>query len=188
VLRIGISGAGALLWAGMYLLLTPWEFLSLAAAVIMHELGHILVLCILDGGVDALCLTGTGLRIDCLRCLKPWEEICAALAGPMFGLLWCVCAWSLGFILSCRLSAVLTIFNLLPLSYLDGGRALFGAIGLIISKKKAESICKFFDTAISVLFCGLGMYCAVKGLGAGVAVIAGWLVLFTYQKRNKALV
>ena len=187
MLRIGISGAGALLWSVLYLLLTPTEFISLVAAVTMHELGHFLALILLDAGADSLCLTGTGLRIDCRFGLPFWGETLAALAGPVFGMLWCVCSWSLGFYLSCRLSAALTLFNLLPLSYMDGGRALHGFIGMMAGRVKANRICEGIDVALSMLFCALGLFSAMHGLGAGTAVIAAWISLYTFQKRRNTL-
>jgi len=187
VLRIGLSGAGALLWAALYLLLTPIEFFSLIAAVMMHEIGHILVLMILDSGVDCICLTGAGLRIDCRIGLSWGEEILAALAGPVFGALWCICSWYLGLHLSCRLSAALTLFNLLPLSYMDGGRALHGIVALAAGGKKAEQCGRLLDAAVSLLFCALGLFSAMHGLGDGIAVMAAWISLYAVQKRRNTL-
>ena len=182
MLRLGISPAGALLWSLLYLLLTPGEFLSLLAAVLFHELGHILALLLLDGGVDAVCLTGTGMRLDCRRVLAPAGALAAALAGPAFGALWALCAHALGLELAAGLSAALTAFNLLPLSFLDGGRALYSGLQLLLGSRAAERTAKRLDAAACVLACALGLFCAWTGLGAGAALAAAWFTLFVRRQ------
>ena len=188
MLRLGMSGAGALLWSGLYLMLTAAEFSSLAAAVAFHEMGHILLLLILDSGVDTICLTGTGLRIDCSRGLTPFGEILAAIAGPAFGLLWCMCAWNMGLHLSCGLSAVLTLCNLVPLSYLDGGRVLHGVLSMLLGTYPADRAGRALDVVICILFCAFSMFCAANGTGVGLAVTAAWLTLYTLLHNKKALI
>lgn len=184
MLRLGASAAGALLWSALYLLLTPEEFLSLFAAVLFHELGHILLLLLLDGGVDAICLTGTGLRIDCRRALSPPGALLAALAGPAFGALWALCAHALGFERLAGLSAALTAFNLLPLSFLDGGRALSAGVQILFGTRVAERAAWAADGLLCIMACAFGLLCAGWGLGAGTALAGAWLTLFTVKKRE----
>lgn len=179
MLRIGISSGGALLWAGLYLILSGGEILSLLAAVLMHECGHALALLLLDSGVDSICLTSTGLRIDYRRALTSVGELLAALAGPAFGLLWALCAHALNFELSCYLSLALTLFNMLPISIMDGGRALHGLFSLLLTERTAGRITVAVDAAFCALACFAGLWCAFLGLGAGAAIAAGWLVVYT---------
>ena len=179
-----MSGPGALLWGLIYLLLTPKELCALLAAVLSHELGHILALLLLDGGVDALCLTGTGLRIDCRRKLPPLGEMLAALAGPIFGLLWCLCAKAIGCELSFRISVALTVFNLLPMSYLDGGRAIHSAVGIIFGCLVAEKISAMVDGLFCLIVCCLGLISAYRGGGVMPAAAGAWLTAVTFLNKK----
>jgi Zn-dependent protease len=178
VLRLGASPAGILLWGGLYLLLTAGEFLSLAAAVLMHELGHLLALAALWCRIDAVCITGTGLRIDCGCVLSPGGAALAALAGPVFGAVWAFCAGKIGFALSGELSALLTIFNMLPLSPLDGGRALYAVLTALMGSRRARRIARGVDAVLCALLCAFGLYCAWQGLGLGAAATAAWMTLY----------
>ena len=182
-----MSGPGALLWGLIYLLLTPKELCALLPAVLLHEMGHILALLLLDAGVDAICLTGTGLRIDCRRKLPPLGEILAALAGPIFGLLWCVCASAMGFELSFRISAALSVFNMLPMSYLDGGRAIHSAALIIFGSLAAERISSAIDGLFCLILCTLGLFYANCGGGVGLAAVGAWLTVFTLLNKKAPL-
>ena len=170
-MRLGISPAGGVFWGALYLLLSGREFLSLLAAAAAHELGHIAALVLLRARVEAVCLTGSGLRIDYARELTRGGEIAAALSGPAAGMLWCAAANMLGAGLSAQLSLVLTLFNLLPLSPLDGGRALRAAAG--------DGVSRVFDALLCTAAMAAGLWCASLGIGAGGAVAAGWLCIYT---------
>jgi Zn-dependent protease len=174
VLKIGLSGPGALLWAALYLLLTPRELASLLLAVAAHEAGHIAALGLLDAGVDALCLTGTGLCLAPRRALSPGGEALAALAGPAAGAVWAVAAHALGLELSCAISLVLTVYNLLPLSFLDGGRALAAVLGRERQRK--------VDITFCVLACAAGLWFALHGFGAGAALAAGGFSILAWRE------
>ena len=103
-MRLGISPAGGVFWGALYLLLSGREFLSLLAAAAAHELGHIAALVLLRARVEAVCLTGSGLRIDYARELTRGGEIAAALSGPAAGMLWCAAANMLGVVSRIRSS------------------------------------------------------------------------------------
>ena len=176
-MRLGISRAGALLWSLLYLLLDGGELLSLLAAVAAHEAGHFAVLAAEGARPNALWLTGTGLRIDYSVEPDRAGEMLAALAGPVAGLLWCAAAHFAGFELSASLSLALSLFHLLPLSPLDGGRALRAAVGRSLPG---------VELALCAAAMGFGLWCAARGFGSGAAIAAGWLSIYTLADTCKS--
>ena len=104
----------------LMVLLFPLRFLAgvlLAAAV--HELGHLWAIRLTGGRVRRIRLHGGGACIEASP-MEPGKEIFCALAGPMTGAL-TVLAWRI-FPELAMAGAVQTVFNLLPVYPLDGGR------------------------------------------------------------------
>ena len=108
-----------------------WELMALGAAILVHECGHILALRFCGVPLSRFRFGMSGAVIDCLALSSAWEEVLVALAGSLFGLLW---ALALSFLpipyapYAAEVSAVLSVFNLLPVPLLDGGR-IFCALG-----------------------------------------------------------
>ena len=124
-------GAVALL-AGLYFLLPLRWCVRLALAVVVHELGHVAALWSFGGRVRGVSLELGGLHLDARLPAEGWKEALCSLAGPAAGLLWsAVAAWMGGerWLYVSGLSALLSLFNLLPCLPLDGGRALLAATG-----------------------------------------------------------
>lgn len=98
---------------------------ALAAAAV-HESGHILALRRCGAHITRVTLGLAGAEIGYAGALTRREEGLAAAAGPAFGALWALFALTPGGFLarSGAASAVLTVFNLLPVLPLDGGRLL----------------------------------------------------------------
>ena len=94
----------------------------LAAAV--HEFGHLTVLWLSGGTVQQLCLTGCGAVLRCSLPSSPFSRAAICLAGPAASFALTALANPLGAYRLAGASALLGLFNLLPVPPLDGGMAI----------------------------------------------------------------
>lgn len=125
---------------GALLLLTlPLNWiLSAVIAAVFHEICHLVAIRLLGGRVWSLKVGPGGAVIE-TDPLSYGKELICSLAGPMGSLfLLCLCRFAPRIALC---AAVQGIYNLLPIYPLDGGRALFCAANMIVSGKRAETIC-----------------------------------------------
>ena len=114
------TDGGFWLVLGLMGLLFPLRILAaivLAAAI--HELGHILALGLCGGKIRCFRLRIGGANIIAAP-LPPGRELLCILAGPGFGAL-TILAWRV-FPELAAAGLLQTVFNLLPLPGLDGGR------------------------------------------------------------------
>ena len=114
------ADGGFWLVLGLMCLLFPVRFLAgvlLVAAV--HELGHLIAIRLTGGRVRLIRLQAFGARIETAP-MEPGREILCALAGPMAGAL-AILAWRVYPELAAA-GIVQTVFNLIPVYPLDGGR------------------------------------------------------------------
>lgn len=113
-------GIWILLPAALLLLPLRWV-LSWVLAVIIHETGHYLALRLYKVPIYSLRLSPIGVIMQ-TGDLRGKETVFCALAGPLFALLFTVFSP----IFPCTAVCILfqSIFNLLPVYPLDGGRAL----------------------------------------------------------------
>jgi stage IV sporulation protein FB len=172
-----ISAGAALLFSALFFLDGSGLFSALLPAVAVHEAGHYLALRLSVAHFTALRLDIFGLRMDYRGALTRLQELLCTLAGPLAGLTFTLAA-SLGgrflddSFLYCAagVSLLLTIYNLLPVAPLDGGRIL-----LLLTGNSALVRLTGFLTAGALLF--LGLYCAARGLGAALALPGAFLLL-----------
>ncbi len=123
----GALFAGALL---LYLGPSPLQAACLSAAA-LHELGHLLACRALGICVQSLRLSALGAVLEAeARCSSGWDEVLVALAGPLVNLCTLPLALRSGAHLLAGVSALLGVFNLLPVTPLDGSRILHGLLSL----------------------------------------------------------
>lgn len=119
--RIRVRGRVFLLLA-LWVLALPlkWVAGALAAAAV-HELGHLAALWMWNVPVHEMELDLWGAVIR-TGPMEDQEELCCALAGPLAGALVCLFWRWVPEVAVC--AGVQSLFNLIPLYPLDGGRAL----------------------------------------------------------------
>lgn len=119
--RIEATG-GFWLVLALMLLLFPVRFLAgVLTAALVHEWGHLLAIWITGGQVRRIRLHPGGAGIDTAP-MEPGQEAICAMAGPVFGAL--TILWWRTFPELALAGLVQTVFNLLPVYPLDGGRVL----------------------------------------------------------------
>lgn len=159
-------GGGFLLCAALFYYLDGegivlWALMSCA----LHELGHLAAIRLLGGRVVKLRLTcaGAELRLSAARPLPPGRMMAAALAGPAVNLALAVGTARLarlGFgerlYLFAGLNLGLACFNLLPVQWLDGGRALAAWLTLLWSERLGKQVVAACTAALVAALLAVG--------------------------------
>jgi len=129
---IKLAFAGASLAAYSWLFSLPFA-LSLLAALVFHEYGHIRAMKYFGmktKGIYLIPFMG-GMALSDEKINTRWQDVVISIMGPSFGLLMSVASlllyWITGevfFAALASLNAMLNVFNLLPILPLDGGHIL----------------------------------------------------------------
>lgn len=139
------------------LLSEPPAMLMIAlSAILLHECGHVLVLLLLTRAVPTLKAEKFGLRLFPSRPLLFFEELLAAMGGPVLNLLlgFFFCRQGTDFFFSMgAMHFLFAFFNLLPFENSDGERVFRLLFLRFLSQKKAEAASAFLSGAsLSLLF------------------------------------
>ena len=109
----------------------PWVGAAVAAGAV-HELSHMLAIWLLGGNISRFTLGAGGARLY-MEDLTPKREILAAAAGPLGSFLLLLFIRVFPRISLCGL--IHGLFNLLPIYPMDGGRILYGILGLFLPEE-----------------------------------------------------
>ena len=104
----------------LYVVPLKW-LLSWLVAVLIHELGHCMLLVIMGGQILSVRISSFGCKIESTA-LTPLRELICIIAGPFFALSILFLYRYIPRIAFCAL--VQSVYNLLPIYPLDGGRIL----------------------------------------------------------------
>ena len=160
-------------------------------AAFVHEAGHLLAMWAADCHPRAIRLIPASVQI--IRGFSPKKngEAAIALCGPCANLVLAGVLW-LNFLLFGNqntltfgaLNIVLALFNLLPVSGLDGGTILTAFLSRFTNIYKAEGIVRIITAVFAFLAFLLGVYLwASKSVNLSVFIVAIYLFLCSVIKK-----
>ena len=147
-----------LLWillALMVLVLPVRWLLAVFAAALFHELCHCAMIRLCGGRTLSVQIGGSGTTLE-TEAMTPGKELLCALAGPVGGLLLLTMMRWLPRLVIC--AAIQSLYNLIPVYPLDGGRALRCFLSFLFPREKAETISLWVERLCLAGILGLGMY------------------------------
>lgn len=174
---IQVSGGFCiLLAAGLLLLPLNWLFAAMMAAA-LHEVCHLTAIRLCGGEVRGIRLGGHGAAIEIGDMSRGRELICA-LAGPLGGGSLVLLARWMPRLAVC--AAAYSLYNLLPVYPLDGGRAVQCAAAMLLPPEAAERLCAALRWLVIAAILTIGIWAFVwKKLGMLPLLAAGLLLIRT---------
>lgn len=147
-MKIQISPYTYLFYALLLLVNHDRSIVAEIAAVFIHETGHLLVISLGGCKVDGVTITPIGLTIKRTGLTGHRQDVAIHLAGPFTNLSTALILTVMGCdIDSLPVSANLffALLNLLPITPLDGGKALSSLLSLIFSHRVCQSVCRYLS-------------------------------------------
>lgn len=192
-MKANFSAGFVLLAAALYFFDDNGIVSALVPAVAVHELGHALAIKARGARVVAVDFNVTGLRMDYAGYLSRSDELICAAAGPIAGLTLAFAASLLGRICESEyllcvsgVSLILSLFNLLPASPLDGGIILSILLGAHPDVRRA--LLFIATLCVGMAMIASGLFCLYRGFGAALIPPGLWLIALTYNEKNTRLV
>lgn len=149
---MAVKSGMALIMLAMALLLLPLRWLGAAIlAATGHEICHWIAVKLCGGQIHRLSVGPWGAELK-VTGLNIWQELICALAGPAGGML----LLGMGHILprTALCAGLQSLYNLLPIYPLDGGRALRCLCNLLIPGRAGEQVC---DAVQFLCLIGIGI-------------------------------
>lgn len=190
--RVKLGSSFVLLFALIYFFDDSGFLLALCPAVLVHELGHILLMMCFGAYPRQLKATLSGFAIDYSGIISEKQEMLTALAGPAFGLAFSIlCAelgrlWNSEYLLMCAgIGFVINFFNLLPALPLDGGRVWGFALRVLLGEDKAQHVMRIVGLLIATLLLASGLCFIAMGFGFALFLAGIWLFILQQNKSCK---
>ena len=177
--RCLISLLIAIIAASIYGLKEFEILISVLIAVLVHESGHILAIYAVGMKVTRIGLELSGLKIEYNGSKSGNPDLISALAGPIAGLVYYAVAIKMygAFCLSAHLSLLYSLFNLLPVYPLDGGRAVLILSQGLFGEEQGSAYAKKLSRALCAVFVLFGLICFFKGEGGAMLASGIWLTI-----------
>lgn len=181
---VSISPLAVAMFAMAVYFLDMYVLMSLLFAVAVHESGHVLCLRVLGLDIRTLSIGGGGLCIDyCGQCTTA-AHILSAAAGPAAGLAYAYLCSYLGVMLhiawlrlTAGMSLILSLYNLLPVLPLDGGRIFAELCSVFFGDHRGGVLSGVIAVLVLLLLFALGLWLFVNSFGAGVMLAAVYLTV-----------
>lgn len=174
--------AGAFLLGALLLLILPLKWLLAAVcAAFIHELCHLAAMKLTGSQVHEICIGRGGAAIK-IGPMDSGRELICALSGPIGGLLLLLFARWIPRIAIC--AGIQSVYNLLPIYPLDGGRALRCAAAMHLRPETGERLCDVAEKLCKAALVGLAFY-ASFALRLGFLPVVGVCVILLKTKSGK---
>ena len=138
----------------IFFLPVKW-LLGFMISVTAHELAHYIALLLLKVRIFGVEIDGSGITIR-TEMLSRKQEIVCAVAGPVGGFLLMLITYRIPYISVC--ACVHSVYNLLPLGTLDGGRVLKC---ILSGFKRGGSLFQFFENGTRIMICFMLCFVAI---------------------------
>lgn len=189
--KISVSPAVIVLLAAFVWLSSAVLLAAVLLAALCHELGHYLTLRLLGGRIDAITITPSGAEMHIApgKRLSYGGELLATAAGPVTNLLLSVLFAFAGqyaaiFYLLAGVQLLLGLFNLLPVTPLDGSSILWLATAWFTEPYTADRVTANVGLAVAVLLLAMTAVIGMQSGGGGFLILmALWLLLVSLRQR-----
>ena len=176
--KIEVQPGYCLLLAALLLLVPlPWAagwFLATAC----HEFGHYLMLRLLHVPTHRICIAVSGIRME-TGPMDSCQEGLAALAGPLCGSMLMLLARWVPEAAVCAF--VQSIYNLLPLYPLDGGRILRCIAASVFVPENARRLCTIVGWMVRIFVAAGILWCVLCLRWGWAPLIWGGILLFSKE-------
>lgn len=156
---------------------------ALILAVAVHELGH--VACLRAFGLDIRCFSvgAGGMCIDYHGEGSALTHALAAAAGPAAGIAYAYLCSYLGVYLhlawlqlGAGISLILSLYNLLPVTPLDGGRIFAAVASALVGERRGGSLAAVMSAAVCAVLLAFGVRLFARSCGAGLLIASICLI------------
>ena len=157
-------------------------------ACALHELGHYLVIHWCGITIKQIRLTVIGAEMTLFSPMGYRQECLAALAGPAVNLMLAgLCCWWEPGVLFAGINLALALLNLLPVTGLDGGRAIYCVLSLLAGPDAAGRVGEWLNFICSGALLGISLLLLRVGGNVTLLLVSLWLVLQgnNYRKGQK---
>ncbi len=182
--RLSVSPGAVLLGALLYCTASFPELAALLPPVIVHELGHVVALRLYGLRVRRISADLRGLCIEYGGLCTPLGHAVSALAGPAAGLAYAFAASYFArrsgneiLTLSAGVSLLLSVFNLLPILPLDGGRIFSILAAELLGGRRGDALTKALSLTLATALLMAGTWLMWRGEGTALTLAALWLLL-----------
>ncbi|MDL2300335.1 M50 family metallopeptidase [Clostridiaceae bacterium OttesenSCG-928-D20] len=176
--RFSISNTAIILFSALIFFDSQGLILPILLAATAHELGHFLLILLFRLKISSIEISASGFEIEYAGFSKARQDALIALAGPLFGFIYAIIIAGIGYqssseflLCSAGISAVFSLFNLLPVPMLDGGKVL----APLLSPRQLK-FCGILCGA-SLIF--IGILAIFKGAGIALVLAGGFVLIDT---------
>lgn len=176
MVRLELNPGFLLLAAALYFIGGGPALTAFLTAALVHELGHLAAIAITGAAVRNIRFTLSGPVIEYGGALTSRQEAGIVAAGPVAGLFFAAVCLSSGrayFVYVGAIALLASLFNLLPVFPMDGGRLAQYLLETKMPTETARMILRIVGT-----LCSLGVACTGAAIHSPAAIAAGiWMMV-----------